>query len=291
MKVSLIIPTLNAQAQLPALIDALRVQTATPQEILVVDSQSEDGTAQTARQLGCRVEVIERASFDHGGTRDMALRMTDGEAVVFMTQDAMPAHARSLEQLLAPLADPAVAAVGGRQIARPEARPYERLVRTVNYPEQSRTWTQADIPALGIRAYLISDVFAAYRRTAYLDAGGFDHPLPTNEDMLMAQRLLAAGYTLAYSGEAAVIHSHAFTWRQEYRRNRAIGRIMERYSGRFGCGEVGEGMTLVRRVTAQLLREGHGIECAAFALNCSARLLGNRAGRREERRARGKQQS
>ena len=50
-------------------------------------------------------------------------------------------------------------------------------------------------------------------------------------------------------------------------------------------------MTLVRRVTAQLLREGHGIECAAFALNCSARLLGNRAGRREERRARGKRQS
>ena len=132
MKVSLIIPTLNAQAQLPALIDALRAQTATPQEILVVDSQSEDGTAQTARQLGCRVEVIERASFDHGGTRDMALRMTDGEAVVFMTQDAMPAHARSLEQLLAPLADPAVAVVGGRQIARPEARPYERLVRTFN---------------------------------------------------------------------------------------------------------------------------------------------------------------
>ena len=37
MKVSLIIPTLNAQAQLPALIDALRAQTATPQEILVVD--------------------------------------------------------------------------------------------------------------------------------------------------------------------------------------------------------------------------------------------------------------
>ena len=43
--------------------------------------------------------------------------------------------AEPLEQLLAPLADPAVAAVGGRQIARPEARPYERLVRTFNYPE------------------------------------------------------------------------------------------------------------------------------------------------------------
>ena len=33
-----------------------------------------------------------------------------------------------------------------------------------------------------------------------------------------------------------------------------------------------------------LLREGRPIECAAFALDCSARLLGNRMGRRDEAR-------
>lgn len=286
MTVSLIIPTLNAGALLPSLIAALRGQTLPPDEILIVDSSSKDGTADTARALGCRVEVIPRADFDHGGTRDTALRSTRGDIVVFMTQDALPASRTSLEQLLAPLADARVAAVSGRQIARPDARPYERLVRAYNYPAQSRVWTKDDLSALGVRAYLISDVFAAYRREAYLAVGGFEHPLETNEDMLIAQRLLAQGYTLAYSGEACVYHSHAFTWRQQYSRNRAVGRFMERYRDRFPCSELGTGMTLARNVLFALLREGRPLECAAFAIDCSARLLGNRAGRRDARQER-----
>ena len=286
MTVSLIIPTLNAGALLPPLIEALRGQTLPPDELLIVDSSSKDGTADTARALGCRVEVIPRAEFDHGGTRDAALRSTRGDIVVFMTQDALPASRTSLEQLLAPLADARVAAVSGRQIARPDARPYERLVRAYNYPAQSRVWTKDDLSALGVRAYLISDVFAAYRREAYLAVGGFEHPLETNEDMLIAQRLLAQGYTLAYSGEACVYHSHAFTWRQQYSRNRAVGRFMERYRDRFPCSELGTGMTLARNVLFALLREGRPLECAAFAIDCSARLLGNRAGRRDARQER-----
>lgn len=284
MTVSLIIPTLNAGAMLPSLIGALRGQTLPPDEILVVDSSSEDGTAEAARALGCRVMVIDRAAFDHGGTRDAALRSTQGELVVFMTQDALPVERTSLEKLLAPFADARVAAVGGRQIARPDARPYERLVRANNYPAQSRVWTKDDLAALGVRAFLISDVFAAYRREAYLAVGGFDHPLETNEDMLIAQRLLAQGYALAYSGEACVYHSHAFTWRQQFSRNRAVGRFMERYSDRLSCSEMGTGIALARNVLCALLREGRPIECAAFALDCSARLLGNRMGRREARR-------
>ena len=104
--------------------------------------------------------------------------------------------------------------------------------------------------------------------------------------MLIAQRLLAQGYTLAYSGEACVYHSHAFTWRQQYSRNRAVGRFMERYRDRFPCSELGTGMTLARNVLFALLREGRPLECAAFAIDCSARLLGNRAGRRDARRER-----
>ena len=286
MTVSLIIPTLNAEALLPPLIEALRGQTLPPDELLIVDSSSKDGTADTARALGCRVEVIPRADFDHGGTRDAALRSTRGDIVVFMTQDALPVSRTSLEQLLAPLADARVAAVSGRQIARPDARPYERLVRAYNYPAQSRVWTKDDLSALGVRAYLISDVVDAYRREAYLAVCCFENPLETNEDMLIAQRLLAQGYALAYSGEACVYHSHAFTWRQQYSRNRAVGRFMERYRDRFPCSELGTGMTLARNVLFALLREGRPLECAAFAIDCSARLLGNRAGRRDARQER-----
>lgn len=285
MRFSLIIPTLNAAGQIQTLLQAVSRQTIKPDEILVVDSQSDDGTADLAHELGSRVVSIQRHAFDHGGTRDMALRMTSGDVVIFMTQDALPADERCFAKLLEPLKEPAVAAVGGRQIAYPNARPYEKAVRAHNYPVEDRRWTQEDVPSLGVRAYLISDVLAAYRREAYLAVGGFDCPVMTNEDMLMAQRLLAAGYTLAYSGQAAVLHSHSFTWMQEYRRNMNVGRTMKRYERRFHCGsEMGEGVTLVKSVLAQLIKDGQLAECAAFCVNCSARLLGNRLGRWAESR-------
>ena len=286
MNYALIIPTLNAGADIGRLLSAVAEQTLPPSELLIVDSSSEDDTVAIASRVpGVRCITIPRAEFDHGGTRDMALRMTQAEAVVFMTQDALPVGRNALERLLAPLSDTHVAAVGGRQIGWPDARRSEKAVRAHNYPARSRTWDSGDIPELGIRSFLISDVFAAYRREAYLAVGGFDHPLLTNEDMLMAERLLHAGYTLAYAGDAAVYHSHSLTWLQEYRRNYAIGRVLKRYESRFEhVRETGDGIALVKAVLRSLAGEGHYIECIRFAFSCSARLLGNRMGKRDEAR-------
>ena len=287
MNYALIIPTLNAAADIGRLLSAVLAQTLPPSEILIVDSSSEDETVSIASRVpGVRCIVIPRAEFDHGGTRDMALRMTHAEAVVFMTQDALPVDSACMERLLAPFADARVAAVGGRQIAWPDARAYEQAVRAHNYPSSSRVWDAGDIPGMGVRSFLISDVCAAYRREPYLAVGGFDHPLLTNEDMLMAERLLHAGYALAYAGDAAVYHSHNLTWMQEYRRNYAIGRVLKRYEARFEhVRETGDGVALAKSVLLSLARRGHFIECFCFALNCSARLLGNRIGKRDEARA------
>ncbi len=285
MGVSVVIPTLNAQAQIGRLLDALNAQSLRPQEILVVDSESTDHTLEIAQAHGAQVVYIERSSFDHGGTRDEALRRTKGEVVVFMTQDALPVDERFLERLTAPLAQANVAAVGGRQIAYPHASASEKLIRAHNYPAQSRVWGTADIARLGVRAFLISDVSAAYRREAYLAVGGFDHPLLTNEDMLICDKLMRAGYSLAYAGDACVYHSHDFTWMQQFRRNRAIGIVLERYADRFANkSEMGEGMALVKTVLLSLLKERHIIECVRFCWGCSARLLGNRVGRFSEKR-------
>jgi len=287
MKISVIIPTLNAGAQLETLLEHLAQQSVRPDEILVVDSQSQDDTCQIARRMGARVIQILKKDFDHGGTRDMALRETGGEFVVFMTQDALPVDRDFIKNLTAPFENPAVAAVGGRQVAYPNARPFEKAVRARNYPDTERVWAAADIEQLGVRAFLISDVCAAYRRSAYLAVGGFDHPILTNEDMLMAERLLHAGHKLAYTGRAQVYHSHRFTIAQEYRRNYIVGRTMKRYEARFEhVGEMGTGAKLAKDVLGDLVRGGHFVECFCFAASCAARLLGNRMGRRDEARNR-----
>ena len=285
MNVSVIIPTLNAADELPLLLDSLRAQTRPPDEIIVVDSQSADGSAALARAAGATVLEIARSEFDHGGTRDSALRQSCGDVVIFMTQDALPTDAQAVERLLAPFSDPRVAAVGGRQIARESASAYEKLTRAHNYPQESRVWDAQAIARMGVRAFMISDVFAAYRRDAYLAAGGFDHPILTNEDMLMVRKLLDAGHRIAYAGDARVLHSHNFTLRQQFRRNYIVGRTMERYRARFsGVQELGTGTKLAADVLAKLLRRGQVIDAARFALDCAARLLGNRLGKWRERR-------
>ena len=286
MRYSIVIPTLNAEKQIVSLLETLWAQSLPPTQILVVDSQSDDATVKRAQSVpGVCVETIRRQDFDHGGTRDEALRRCDADVVVFMTQDAMPVNRDCMKNLLAPFDNPRVAAVGGRQTAYPDARPFERLIRANNYPAESRVWGRAEIENLGVRAFLISDVCAAYRKSAYLEVGGFDHPILTNEDMLMAEKLLHAGYQIAYSGEAVVYHSHRFTLGQEYRRNYIIGQTMKRYEERFEhVSEMGTGVKLVKNVMRQLVREGHIGECFCFAANCAARFLGNRMGRRAERK-------
>lgn len=277
-----VIPTLNAAKYIDPLLDALNGQARPPREIMVVDSGSDDDTvARARRHPRVHVASIRRADFDHGGTRDRAIRDCDAPFVVLMTQDALPTDEHCMERLLAPFGDDRVAAVCARQVARPEATAREREVRAFRYPAESFTWDRDDIPRMGIRAYLLSDVCAAYRRSAYLAVGGFEHPIETNEDMLIAADFLKAGYRLAYSGEARVWHSHNFTLRQEYTRNRKVGAFLARYADRFAdSGAMGEGLRMVKAISIKLLRQGQVGEWIAFGFNCAARILGNRAGRR-----------
>ena len=276
---------LNAAEQIDRQIEALRGQTLPPERILVVDSHSSDDTVRRAEaHAGVECVVLGPGEYDHGGTRDMAIRRCETPFAVLMTQDALPADANCMAALLAPMADAGVAAVCARQIARPEATCRERAIRAFRYPDESRAWGKADVPALGIRAYLLSDVCAAYRCEAYEAVGGFEHPIATNEDMLIAADFLAAGYRLAYAADARVWHSHNFTLAQEYRRNKLIGAFLARYGARFESGEMGEGLRLVREVSSALVRQGRPGELIPFYAACAAKLLGSRAGRRQARR-------
>lgn len=279
-RVSVIIPTRNAAETLPALLERLQSQTLRPNEIFVVDSASTDGTVKLAEDCpGVRVLSIERAAFDHGGTRDMALRQTVGEFVCFLTQDALPEDDGYLAALLAPFADERVGAVCGRQMARSDALPEEKLTRAFNYPADSFTRDQGDRARLGIKTYFLSDACSAYRRSAYLVAGGFEHPIETNEDMLMAARLIAGGWRIAYSAEAAVLHSHRFSLRQDYQRSWRIGAFLACYATELGGASANsEGMRYVAFVSKALLRHGRVVSFARFGLHCVARYLGSRAG-------------
>ncbi|MEA2115042.1 MAG: glycosyltransferase, partial [Thermodesulfobacteriota bacterium] len=97
--VSVILPTWNGAQWLEAVLSGLEQQTLVPDEIIVVDSGSTDGTLDIVRRHGIRLVEIAQQDFDHGGTRTMAAGLAAGDILVFMTQDAVPAGRDALEQL------------------------------------------------------------------------------------------------------------------------------------------------------------------------------------------------
>lgn len=288
MDISVIIPTLNAEHDIEGLLTVLGRQSIQPIEILVVDSASEDRTIELIQKhKGVRLLQIDRQDFNHGSTRDLALRESRGDFVCFLTQDAVPVSDDYLELLVAPMVDDSeIALVSGRQLPKADARRFEQLVRGFNYPDSSSVRSKRDLKKFGIKTFFASDTCSAYRRTAYLECGGFER-VNTNEDMLMAARFITSGMKVAYEPRAEVYHSHNFTPSQQFARNRAVGFFLESHADDLmHTSETGEGGRLVKSVSLQLLREGNFGEFVAFGIDCCARLLGNRAGRRAARKER-----
>lgn len=221
---ALIIPTCNAARFWPAMQLSLSQQKIDPAQVLIVDSSSSDGTQQLAQDAGYRLKVITRDSFRHGATRQMAAELLTGaELLVYLTQDAIPCGERPIARLLEAFTDPEVGAAYGRQLPRPQAREIERHARLFNYPEQSAVRSFECRRQLGVRAAFFSNSFAAYRRSAFEQVGGFPRQTIVSEEVTVVARMLMEGWKAAYQGDATVIHSHPLTIAEEFSRYFDIG--------------------------------------------------------------------
>ena len=225
----LIIPTLNAGPMWREVIRAIQSQQGISTQVLVVDSDSTDDTVLWAQEAGWRVVGIEPSSFNHGGTRQWAIDLLEAksknelEFVVFLTQDAILHGAEALMRLMEPFRDQQVAGVYGRQLPHVNATPYAASLRTLHYPAMSLRKRFKDKDQLGLKTAFFSNSFGAYRIDALKAIGGFPSSVPLGEDMYVCAKMLMAGYEIQYCAESMVMHSHNFTYREEFKRYQATG--------------------------------------------------------------------
>jgi glycosyltransferase involved in cell wall biosynthesis len=88
--VSVVIPAHNAERTLGSVLSALAEQDPAPDEVIVVDDASTDGTAAIAERHGARVLRNERPLYA-GGARNVGWDAARGDVVVFLDSDAVPA--------------------------------------------------------------------------------------------------------------------------------------------------------------------------------------------------------
>jgi rhamnosyltransferase len=219
MKITILIPTLNAGDDWVKLLESVNKQAVTFCQKIIVDSSSNDNTVKDAIAFGFEVIEISKSEFNHGKTRQqLADAATDTDICVFLTQDAILASQDSIANLVSAFDDHEVGMAYGRQLPHANAKPLETHARLFNYPAVSEKLSLADVKRIGFKTFFCSNSFSAYRKSALKVVGGFPSDSIMGEDAIVAAKMLMAGYKKAYIADATVCHSHSYTLIEEFKR-------------------------------------------------------------------------
>lgn len=291
MKIDVIIPTFRPGRKLLELLDRLQQQSVRADRILVINTEEKYfeeliyGTDFVRKFPDVEVHHISELEFDHGGTRNMAVTRCSGDGFLCMTQDALPADNRMIENLLRALEeDETVAVAYARQLPGAKSDEIERFTRQFNYPELSCVKGKEQLKEMGIKTYFCSNVCALYRRNVYMQLGGFEKHTIFNEDMIYAARAVQAGWRIAYAADAQVFHSHHYTCAQQFHRNFDNGVSQACHPEIFAAvSSESEGLRLMKKTAAHLCRIGKPWLVVKLAADCAARYAGFFLGRRYDR--------
>ena len=290
--ISVILPVKNGAAKLRHLLPAILSQQCRDQiEIVAVDSASTDDSVELLKQADATVIAIDPRSFNHGLTRNLAIRYAQGSIFVFLNQSTLPADEHWLANLVRPLdSDTQLAGVCGRVLPRREAdvlttreiagninASTERRVTCITDWEEYRSLSPEKLRLFvnfhSLSAAIRSDVFRKipFRETMFA------------EDLMWGKEILEAGYRLQFEPSSLVFHSHNYTLLDTFRRNFDDGAACARIVGRrLGDGDVAPGVAHLIREDWRYLEEGRGMQGAELdqwrvtaAMKRTAQVLGH----------------
>ncbi|MBD3808651.1 MAG: glycosyltransferase family 2 protein [Epsilonproteobacteria bacterium] len=284
-KISIIIPTYNAQNYLPVLLEKIKNQSIKKYELIIIDSSSKDKTVEIAKQFTDNVIVIPQSEFDHGGTRAKAAQIAKGEIVVFLTQDALLYDDKTIENIIKVFENGKVGAAYGRQLSYEDTNLFGKHLREFNYGDITLIRTKDDIKKYGIKTAQLSNSFAAYRKSVLMEMDNFKDGLILGEDVYTGAKMILAGYSLVYTNEAKVYHSHSYTVWEEFKRYFDIGVFHKCESWileSFGKAE-GEGMRYIKSEVRYLVDNGSWYLLPEWFIRNSMKYLSYKLGQKYEK--------
>ena len=224
MKIVTVVPIFNPQASFVDDILPLLEQQSICSEIILINS----GTIEI-KPANTQIIKIQSKEFNHANTRNLALNY-EADFYLFMTQDAMPYDETLVEKLCLTFEDPEIVVAYARQLPYKNADAIEVFARSTNYPTIPKVKSKDDLSTMGIKTFFNSDSCAMYRASYFKEVGGFKKNLNTNEDMEFTARAIMNGKKVAYVANAKVYHSHAFTYKDIWKRYHTIGQFFKENS-------------------------------------------------------------
>ena len=220
--VSVIATIKNEEGAIRRLLDSLRTQTRPPDEVIIADGGSTDGTLEILRDYAARgdlpIEVLIRPGDNISQGRNAAIKAAQGE-IIASTDAGVRLSPNWLADLTAPFKEEAPPdVVSGFFLPDPQTV-FETALGATTLP------VLADIVP---RKFLPSSRSVAFRKSAWERVGGYPEWLDYCEDLILDFALRDAGYRFAFA-PTAVAHFRprpslrAFA-RQYYRYARGDGK-------------------------------------------------------------------
>lgn len=227
--ITVFVPAYNGADYIKPLIESVLTQELPKGyqlEFLITDSGSRDETVSIIKEHPSVIlDQIPNSDYGHGKTRQAAARRARGEYILFLSQDATPAHNRWLINMIEPfkLSDK-IGCVFGRQIPRPFAVPtIKREVAGVfggiGAPDSiviHRYKSLIDNYQTNELNSFFSDVNSAIRKDLVEKIPFRD--VRYAEDQALAEDIQKGGFYKAYSPSGAVWHSNEYTFSEYYYR-------------------------------------------------------------------------
>ena len=208
-EISVVIRTFNEEKHIPALLDAIKLQTRRDFETIVVDSGSLDRTREIAAQKADQLLRIQSHDFTFGHSLNVGIRKASGKYIAIVSAHTLPVDDQWLANLIEPFQDGRTAMVYGRQLGGQASKFSETRDMQRTFGSKRRILRPPHFFANNANSAIRKDLWQKHE---------FDESLPGLEDIEWAKYWMERSYQVVYEPKAALYHIHEENQRQIRRR-------------------------------------------------------------------------
>ena len=215
MDVSIVIRTKNeAEFIEDTLEKVMRQEFKGAYEVIIIDSGSTDSTLQIVRKHNVKLVQISQEKFTYGRSLNMGAMNAEGNYIVNLSAHALPRDNNWLTNLITGFENDNVAGVYGRQLSIGLVNPYEAMLNEIFFVKNKIEFNLKDkkrckrIHFTNSNAAIRKDVWQRFK---------FNEQVPYGEDILWQSDVIKAGFSVVYTPNAVVYHTHTLNMTAVYK--------------------------------------------------------------------------